>query len=198
MPTPGPNGPTDRHSSNTSTTTREKERIMVKAIEVEIDDRHNHSFWFRPIQRLVRGSYDYNRHSEPQAKVEASKWPGPIPGQRLGIEPDGTGFIREPLHDDEHEPVREMILKKGVTLEPKVQTFDAIDLPSWLFYITRAVEAGIAKVVKGELPAKIDGKVKHNYVFNEEVAESPTDKLTAAIEGQTAVMTKLLERLADK
>jgi len=170
---------------------------MVKAIEVEIDDRHNHSLWFRPLQRTVRGGFDYGRMSEPMAKIEASKWPGPIPGQHLGVEPDGTGYIVEPLHQEEHAPIRERIEKTGVSLEPAVQTFDDVDLPSWLFYIARAVEAGIAKVVKGELPAKIDGKVRHDYVFNERVMESPTEKLTAAIQEQTAVMTKLLERLAE-
>ena len=54
---------------------------MVKAIEVSIDDPHNHSLHFRPLQRTVRGGFDFNRLAEPMAKVEASKWPGPIPGQ---------------------------------------------------------------------------------------------------------------------
>ena len=145
----------------------------------------------------MRGSFDYDRMSEPMAKIEASKWPGPIPGQRLGVEPDGTGFIREPLHDEEHAPLRERIERTGVKLEPAVQTFEDVDLPSWLFYVKRAVEAGIAKVVKGELPTRIEGKVKFDYIFNERVAESPMDKLTVAIQEQTAVMTKLLERLAE-
>ena len=169
---------------------------MVKAIEVEIDDRHNHSLWFRPLQRTVRGSFDYNRMSEPMAKVEASKWPGPIPGQRLGIEPDGTGYIVEPLHDEQFAAIRERIVAKGVSLEPALQTFETIDQPSWFFFIKRAVEAGIAKLVRGELPAKIDGELRFDYVLNERVAKSPTEKLTAAIQEQTAVMTRLLERLA--
>jgi len=116
----------------------------------------------------------------------------------LGIEPDATGYVREPLHDEQFAPIRERVLAKGVSLEPAIQTFETIDLASWLFFIKRAVEAGIAKIVKGELPAKIDGKIRYNYVFNERTTETPTEKLTAAIERQSELMAALLERLAEK
>ena len=169
--------------------------MSFKMIEVEIGDVHNHSFWFPPISKLIRGSFDFNRHPEPLAKVEASKWPGPIPGQRLGIEPDGTGFIKEPLHDEVNAELRKRIEATGVSLAPALQTFDDVDLPSWLFYIKLAVEVGVAKVVRGSLPDEIEGKVRHDYVLNEAEA-TPMDRLTAATERQSELMAKLLERLA--
>ena len=131
------------------------------------------------------------------SKIKAHEWPVPIPSQRLGIDPDGNGYIREPLHDGEFAPIKEKIEKMGMKLEPAVQEFPAIDLPTWLFWMQRAVESGLAKVVGGKLPDHIEGKPKMNFVLNEPPT-SATDKLTAAIERQTTMFAKLLERLGEK
>jgi hypothetical protein len=59
-----------------------------------------------------------------------------------------------------------------------------------------AVEAGLAKVVKGVLPEVIEGKVKKNFITSEPET-SDSDKLTAALERQSVIMEKLLARLAN-
>ena len=128
------------------------------------------------------------------AMIESTKWPKPIPSQRLGIDLEGLGYIAEPLHDAENAVLREKITKQGAKLEPELQTFSNIDLPTWYFWMKRAVEAGIAKVVKGKLPDKIDGQPRVNFVTNEPT-QGPMDALTAAIEKQNDLMARLLEKL---
>jgi len=168
----------------------------MKTLEVKIDGSHNEHLYFRPLQRSIRGRFDLNRIAEPMARLKSAKLPEPIPSQRLGIEPDGTGYVTEPLHEAKYAPIKEKILKAGMQLEPALQTFDDIDRASWLFWIKRAVESGLAKVVAGKLPDKIDGKPKMNFIVNEP-GPSSTDRLTAAIQEQTALFRKLLERLGE-
>lgn len=165
-------------------------------IEIEIDGSHNENLRFRPLQRSIRGRFDLNRVAEPMARLKSAELPLPIPGQRLGIDPDGTGFIAEPLHDDAHAPIRERAAKAGMTLEPAVQEFPGIDLATWYFWLAKAVESGIAKVVKGKLPEKIDGEPKRNFLFADP-KPSPVDKLTAAIERQSVLFEKLLAKLGN-
>lgn len=170
---------------------------MVKnatTIEVEIDGPHNECLMFRPLQRSIRGRFDLNRVGEPMARMKSVEWPQPIPSQRLGIDADGSAYILEPLHDDEHAAIRERIERQGMKLPPECETFDDVDLPTWLFWIKRAVDSGIAKVVAGQLPKVIDGTPKMNFIVNRPT-QSTADRLAAAIERQNVLFEKLLERL---
>ena len=173
----------------------------MQALEIEIDGPRNEALLFAPLQRSIRGRCDLMRLGAPECILEAQKWPGPIPSQKLGIDPDGNGYLEEPLHAPEFSPHRERIEKKmGMKLEPAVQEFPGIHLPSWLFWIKRAVESGIAKVTKGKLPDVIDGKPRLNYVLAEPEATN-TDKLTAALQQQTAAFNRLSDvivKLLDK
>ncbi len=171
--------------------------VASNVIEIEIDGEHNECLHFRPLQRSIRGRLDLMRIGEPMAKVKTTEFPDPIPGQRLGIDPSGTGYLSEPLHDEEYAPIKERILKKGQELEPELLEFENVDLPTWLFWIKRAVEDGIAKVVKGKLPGKIEGKVKKNFIVSRP-EQTQNDKLTAAINKQTQVFEKLLAKMSEK
>ena len=170
---------------------------MVKAVEIEIDGSHNEALLFRPLQRSVRGRFDMMRMGEPMARVKATDWPTPIPSQRLGIDADGNGFLCEPLHDDEYVVLKEKIESQGMRLEPAIQEFLDIDVATWQFWLKSAVDSGLAKIVRGKLPDKIDGKPRMNFITND--PEPPAvDKLTAAIEKQTAMFEKLLNKLGEK
>lgn len=170
----------------------------MTAVEIEIDGQHNECLQFRPLQRSIRGRFDMNRVGEPNAKTKgATEWPVPIPSQRLGVNPDGTGYVLEPLHDAECEALLERIKSKGMSVEPAVQEFEGIDVPTWLFWLKRAVESGLAKVVKGKLPDTIDGTPRKDFI-NAPPQPSNTDKLTAALEAQTAAFNKLIEALSNK
>ncbi len=169
----------------------------MQALEIEIDGQHNEAFFFRPLQRKVRGRFDLNRIGEPMARVTATEWPSAIPSQRLGVDPSGGGYVTEPLHDEEHAALREKIERQGSRLEPAVQEFQDIDLPSWLFWIKRAVESGLAKVTSGKLPAKIEGTPQMNYVTGDKATFG--NELQETMRAQTAAFDRLaaaIEKLA--
>lgn len=166
----------------------------MQAIELEIDGQYNECLHFRPIQRAVRGRFDMQRIGEPMARVKAQEWAMPIPSQRLGINPDGIGYISEPLHDAEYAPLKEKIEKQGMRLEPKLQTFEGIHLPSWLYWLKQAVASGLARVVKGKLPDVIDGEPRKNFILAAP-EQSTADKLTNALTEQTAAFNRLSDAL---
>lgn len=172
---------------------------MVNAIEIEIDGPRNERLYFRPLQRNIRGTFDMNKVPEPMARIAATEWPTPIPSQRLGIDPDGNGYLREPLHNPEHAALREKITRQGQSLEPAVQEFANIDLPSWLFWLKRAVDSGLAKLISGKLPLKIEGTPRTNYVTGDHATFG--DDLQSTMRAQTAAFDRLaaaIEKLASK
>ncbi len=167
----------------------------TQPVEIEINGQRNENLYFRPLQRSVRGRFDLNRVGEPTARMKAVDFPHPIPSQRIGIEADGSGYIMDPLHDGEFAALRERIERQGKKLPPKLETFDDVDLPTWLFWIKRAVDSGIAKVVAGSLPKTIEGEPKMNFIVNRP-KETTGDRLAMAMERQNILFEKLLSRLA--
>ncbi len=169
----------------------------MQALEIQIDGPHNECLSFRPLPgQRIRGAFDFNRCAEPMARMQTQQWPVPIPGQILGVDPSGDGYVREPLHDPEHAAIREKILKKDKRLAPAVEEFVGIDRESWIYWMARAVQSGIAKVVTGKLPEKLPEKPRRNYILAETVSRN--DKLADAIDRQTAVFEKLLAKLGEK
>lgn len=166
---------------------------MIQPVEISVDTPTNDNLHFRPLQRSIRGRFDMMRIPEPMARVKAQGWP-PIPGQILGIDPSGTAFIREVLHEAEHAAIKEKIEKMGMRLEPPVQTFENIDVPSFLWWARQAVESGVATVVSGKLPEQIHGPVRKNFILSEP-AMTRDEKMTAALEGQTVAFNRLTDAI---
>lgn len=164
----------------------------MKSVEIEVSGPRNEQMYFRPLQRNVRGRFDFHKCQDLD-KLLADKWPVPLPGQRLGIDSSGVGYVLEPLHAEEHRALREAIEKLGFKLEPERQEYRVEDENSWAFWIARAVECGIARVTQGTLPKYDRDEAQKNYVIRREPER--TDKLAAAIQAQTEVFAKLLERL---
>lgn len=171
---------------------------MVKAsnvVEIEIDGPHNQALYFRPLQRRIRGRFDLHRVKEPNAGKLLQAWPEPIPGQHLALNVDtGEGAIIEPLHSPEFAAIREKIERRGQKLGPERETLSGVHVPTWLFYLKGLVETGVAKLVSGKLPEKIDGTPQTRFHSSEQ--PDPIDKLTAAIERQCELTAKLLATLA--
>lgn len=172
----------------------------MQALEIQIDGPLSEACFFRPLQRSIRGSFDLTKSRETNAIVEFQKWGGPIPGQTIGISAEGFGFIREPLHEPQYAAIRERIEKRlNKRLEPDVQMFEQIHVPSWLHWLKAAVDAGLARIVKGKLPDTIEGTPQMNFVTGDDNT-SIADKLTLAMQEQTAAfkeMTASNNRIAD-
>lgn len=157
-------------------------------LTIEIDGQHNECLAFRPLQRRIRGRFDYLRDSEPQSKLAAGQLPQAVPGQRIGIA-DGVGFVEEPLHDDEHQAVRELLEARGAKLAPSREEFEDVDSPTWAYWLCRAVDAGVARIVDGKRPAKLDeAKVRKDFLLAEP-GPSSADRLAD-------VLDKLLTKLS--
>lgn len=164
---------------------------MKTAVEIEVDGDKNQCLAFLPLQRRVRGRFDYMRETEPMAGTMRGEWPQPILGQIIGI--DGAmGYIREPLHDEEHAQAKEKIESRGMSLPDEREEFDSIDVVTWAFWLQRAVDAGHARIVSGTMP-KIDGEVKMSFFVDRQPSES--EQIAGLIKTQNVLLTKLIERL---
>ncbi len=109
------------------------------------------------------------------------QWPETIPGQVIGLDADGTGYVRDPLHEPGQAANRKRIAASGKSLPPEREEFGVVDRPTWLFWLKRSVEAGHAKVVAGVLPDKIEGKPRRQFVSPERT--DPRDSLIKRLVG---------------
>jgi len=166
-------------------------------IEVEVDSSTNDNLHFAPLQRRVRGRFDYNRDTEPKAKLRTGEWPHPVPGQRIALDlTAGTGSIIEPLREPEARIMREKIERSGMGIAEN-ETFTGIHVPTWLYWIKRAVESGLARIVNNaKLPDKIDGEPQLSFITRPR--KNPNDRLAEAIDTNTRVLTELLKSLAKR
>lgn len=178
---------------------------MSNVIEVEVNSTKNANLFFGPLARRIRGRWELSRATEfdRDAGKLTDRYSEPIPGQRIGIDLDiGEGYIVEPLHDDQYAAMRQRIQKTN-RLEPARQSFKAVHVPTWLFWLNRAVDANHAKLLEGKFPEGIGAK-KQEAVSDEPKMDlfmprqlTPMDKLTTAIERQTEIFSKLLAALLE-
>lgn len=168
---------------------------MVKSagnlLEIEIGDQRNRNLFFQPLQRKLRGRFDLNRCCEPLARVKAGEWSEPIPGQRLVVDLEtGETAIVEPLYDPAHAPLRERIEARGMKLPPERERFEKVCLATWLFYIARAVKAGKAVILRGEIPAELPGEPTRHFATRPIV--DPVERLAAAMEKQNELLAQII------
>lgn len=169
-------------------------------IEITIEGPKNENLIFAPLGRMLRGAFDLMRDDWPRAAELRGKFgTHRIPGQVLGIDPETcTAWIRDLAA--EHPDTRPKIERMGYTLPPARETvpIQPDEVPTWLYWMRRAVEGNLAAVTKGALPElrDITGPVKKHFMS--EPQKSPTDRLAEAVEKQNELMAKLLESLAKK
>lgn len=172
----------------------------ANAIEIEVNDDHNGSLHFAPLQTRIRGRFDSSRllkHDDGAGAI-ARQWDTPIPGQRLRLNvDDGTAEIVEPLNDDEHAGLREKIQAKGHRIA-KGQSFSSVDVVTWAFWMRRAVESGSAQLVSGTFPKDLPGKPRTSFITSVNSEADPITKLAEAFDRQTEMLGKVLAALAAK
>ena len=171
---------------------------MVKAskeVLVEICNEHCRNVYFAPLDRVVRGSFDVQKVARNNANAVSllNSFPQAIPGQRIRLDMEhAEGSIEEPLHHEQHRATVEQLKKRNLRLCPERETFDSVDVASWLYHMRTAVNSGAAKVLEGEFPVgKIEG-ARESFVT--QPAQDPIDRLTKAIESQTAAFERMLQR----
>jgi hypothetical protein len=165
-------------------------KVADGVVAIEVDGPLNEALFFRPLGQRIRGRFDARRIRGDVGSL-AQKWPDAIPGQVLGIDTaSGEAFVDDALNAPENAAIRARVEKVG-SIEPK-RTIPNADTATWLHWIKEAVEAGLARVVQGVLPQKIDGAPELEFITRKKA--DPIDRLTAAIEKQNELMLKLLSR----
>jgi hypothetical protein len=172
-------------------------------VEVEVCGPAGRQLFFRPIGRALRGRLSFADARTTSQFEQQRRWPEPVPGLVLGVNlATGEKYLRDPIHDPEHRAVQQRIAKYGFQLPPERETFESESLATWIFWLHKAVTAGLARVIKGELPPldTLEGEPRRHFITapprspNAGMVEA-FSALAKAIEANTHVMTAVLDRL---
>jgi hypothetical protein len=156
-------------------------------VEVECVPPQGGSLFFQPLQRALRGVIDVRQMPEADAALLRG-WPDPVPGQRVGLTADGVGYVADPVHNNAALKVK--IEALGFRLPPAREEFPDTHAPTFLYWLKRCVDSGLARVVSGTLPEHIDGKPRKRFLSPEE--EDPRDAQVKRLESQNQTLVRLL------
>lgn len=105
-------------------------------------------------------------------------WPEKIPGVRLELhQPDGKAVIVDPLAadgDPRQEKNRARIVRGGFSLPPGREEVSVEDVPTFIWWMSRAVSGGHAKLVGGKFPDVSGAKVRTRFYTEEQ--KDPRDR----------------------
>lgn len=130
---------------------------------------------FPPLQRMLRAEFSPNeiRLRDAASHERMGLLPGVIPGQRIeliiqDLDPlgpgriPGQGRILEPLHLPEHARTKDWIERLPARLETQTELAD-IDAGTWLFWMARLVEDGLAVSLASSNPVPSSYDVKQRF-----------------------------------
>jgi hypothetical protein len=159
----------------------------MQAVEIEATPPRGGQLFFQPLQRSLRGLIDVRTFPEADAALMRN-WPDPIPGQRVGITAEGLGYVSDPVHNN--AALKARIEALGFKLPPAREEFSDTHPATWLYWIKQAVDGGLARVVSGSLPEKIDGRPRKRFVAPE--VDDPQDARIKRLEAQNQSLIRLL------
>lgn len=187
---------------------------MNAVVEIEADAGQGRAVFFPPLQRAVRGRLVIGQCPEADGGLMRT-WSAPVPGMVIGLTADGVGFLRDPLAPEAARSVvvevagvqggprpvivqdesanRTRVEKAGLRLGPAREEFPGADVPTWMWWMKRCVEAGLARVISGQLPETISGNPKRSFVTPER--PDPQQTLAGVIEGNNKLLAALLSHL---
>lgn len=155
-------------------------------MSVVIEFTGNQNLFFRPLSRTLRGRLDFKAMEEDGA-VKLARLYGAIPGQRMSLDDKGNAILEEPLHEQENEQLAAKLKARGNSLPPAREEFQKVDVPSWAYWLRRAIESGHAVILEGELP-EAEGVVRKDY-FHAPVQDARDELAKKQLAAQLAVMT---------
>lgn len=121
-------------------------------LEIQFDYK-SRDFVFRPLQKRFRGTLrmsDVKLRGAGDLALEIPELPGVI----IGIE-GATGYVRDPLAEDQYAALRAKLREKFHTEPAKREEFAGVDRECWLYWLKRAVDDGRAKLLCGMFPKTI-------------------------------------------
>ncbi len=167
----------------------------MSRLTIEVDTPKDANLFFAPLGVRVRGRFDAQRRTarNPDNSSLLGAWPKPVPGQRVTIDAEAARLtIEEPLEDPSNADLAALFKKRGIEV-PKTKTYDSVHVPSCLHQIKRAVDAGLAKVVEGKMPDKIDGAMLKSFITPD--SEDPEETMRKALVASTRIMAASLDAI---
>jgi hypothetical protein len=162
---------------------------------VEVEFVGNRDHYFRPMGRVIRGRLETSAMPERGATDLAREFSS-VPGMVLGLADDGNAYLREPLHEPAHAGIRKK-LERRFTIADEREDLGKVDLPTFVWWIGQAIEAELARIVRGALP-EVKGRVRKNFLHADR--EDPRRRLekmqlAAALATMTPQQRKEYERI---
>jgi hypothetical protein len=177
----------------------------VPTVQIEIRNPGNRGLLFKPTQTVVRGAIDFVSTKDPELYAYGMAFDGKtIPGKRIVLDTDKSeGAIYDPLAKPENDALAAKLRAKlsgpikgsEITFaEPK--KYEKVHAATWLYHMRRAVEAGHAVVVSGDINTPVDGEPQKEFLHKrEKVADKrdeTIDKLAELVKAQGEQIAKLL------
>ncbi len=164
-------------------------------VTIECDCPKDANLFVPPLGRRIRGRFDAARRTakNPDNASLLGQWPKPVPGQRLSLDTEAaTATVEEPLHDEGNADLVALFKKRGIAI-PETETYRGVHVPSMLHAMKKAVDAGLAKVVEGSLPDKIEGQALRSFIVAD--SEDPEEMMRKALVANTRIMAASLDAI---
>jgi hypothetical protein len=169
-------------------------------LTIEVRNKMNAGLHWKPTQTTLRGALDFRATGDPEFFALSMKLPDGVPGQCIRLDTgERRAVIYDPLNLPEHESTRnrlEQTIKAASPLSGRLkfaesQDFKEVDLPTWVYWLKRAVEAGYAVVLSGNLDAvKVEGPVRKEFLHAKR--EDPKERTVEALLKQNQALIALL------
>jgi len=126
----------------------------MSKIEIEFRAPRGRAVMFAPIDRALRGRIDFIEMLKilKGAASLANEWGDSLPGMRVSVDTATKEVVLiEPLHEPQFARIRELISKRGEKLVDAREVFPGAHLPTFLFWMARLTDSGLAQVTAGTL-----------------------------------------------
>ncbi|HUY87302.1 MAG TPA: hypothetical protein VMV10_01075 [Pirellulales bacterium] len=158
--------------------------MKSNTLEVAFDLPHDGNLFFVPAGMSLRGRRDFMRMAahQPSAVMLHTEFPRGIPSTLLRLDLDEkTATLVEPLRTDEWIPEAEKFRAKGIDIPQHIE-FKHVHLGDWLHEVKRAIDAGYAQIVKGELPRDLGEESRKAAPTSEQKSQDRIEKLCDLVE----------------
>lgn len=181
----------------------------MATIQIEVRNPGNRGLLFKPTQTQVRGAIDFVSTKDPELYRLGMDFDGKtIPGKRIVLDVEkGEGAIYDPLALQENEALAAKLRAKlsgpikgsDITFaEPK--KYEKVHAATWLYHMRRAVEAGHAVVISGDINTPVEGEPQREFLHRREPVkdkrDDTIDKLTELVKAQSQMVKEQGEQLA--
>lgn len=165
---------------------------MNDVLEIEVDSPKNRNLYFVPLDRNLRGRFDYMRTTTNYVKKGAPVYPGQVLGVNLST---GETYIKEPIHDS---PELKREVEKRFKLAPAREDAGKQHVPTILYWMKRAIESGSARIVNGRLPEKIDGEPKKRFNVPDAAPNPMQEAVSQLVQMNQALLALLPDSVRNK